>query len=106
MSNNESEESPVVKEVYDALSNVLDPEVGVNIVDLGLVYEVLCEKSRVAVTLTLTSAGCPMGDQIVEEAKQAADSVADGRAVHVELVWEPFWRPDMMSEEANKILGW
>ncbi len=106
MNNSESEESPVVKEVYKALSSVLDPEVGVNIVDLGLVYEVLCEKDRIAVTITLTSAGCPMGDQIVEEAKQAVDSVAEGRHAHVELVWEPFWRPDMMSEDAKKILGW
>lgn len=106
MSNSESEQSPVVKAVYGALSNVLDPEVGVNIVDLGLVYDVLCETDRIVVTITLTSAGCPMGDQIVEEAKQAVESVADGAPVNVELVWEPFWRPDMMSEEAKKILGW
>ncbi len=106
MNNSESETSSEVKEVYEALSNVLDPEVGVNIVDLGLVYEVLCEKEKIAVTLTLTSAGCPMGDQIVEEATQAVEAVAKGAAVNVELVWEPFWRPDMMSDEAKKKLGW
>lgn len=106
MSNCESEENPVVSEVYKALSTVIDPEVGVNIVDLGLVYEVLCERERITVTITLTSAGCPMGDQIVEEAEQAVKAVADGAEVNVNLVWEPFWRPDMMSDEAKKILGW
>ncbi|MCF7981042.1 MAG: metal-sulfur cluster assembly factor [Pseudomonadales bacterium] len=102
MSNND----PKVKAIYDALSGVFDPEVGVNIVDLGLIYEVTCTDSQIAITLTLTSAGCPMGDQIVAEAQQAVEQIAQGAEVKVELVWEPFWRPDMMSEEAKKILGW
>ena len=99
-------ENPKIKAVYDALSKVLDPEVGVNIVDLGLIYDVICEESKIFITLTLTSAGCPMGDQIVEEAQQAVENIASGAEVKIELVWEPFWRPDMMSAEAKKILGW
>ena len=98
--------NPKKTAVYDALSNVFDPEVGVNIVDLGLIYEVNCDESKIAVTLTLTSAGCPMGDQIIEEAQQAVEKIAQGAEVKIELVWEPFWRPDMMSAEAKKILGW
>jgi len=99
-------ENPKIKAVYDALSTVFDPEVGVNIVDLGLIYNVIYEESKISVTLTLTSAGCPMGDQIVEEAQQAVEKIAQGAEVAIELVWEPFWRPDMMSAEAKKILGW
>ena len=103
---NSGTENPKIKAVYDALSEVFDPEVGVNIVDLGLIYNVIREGSKISVTLTLTSAGCPMGDQIVEEAQQAVEKIAQGAEVAIELVWEPFWRPDMMSAEAKKILGW
>lgn len=92
--------------ILDALSNVIDPEIGLNIVDLGLVYEVTQDDAGILVTMTLTSAGCPMGDQIVSEAKAAVETIAQGAEVKVELVWEPFWRPDMMSDEAKKILGW
>lgn len=95
-----------VAQVYQALTQVVDPEVGINVVDLGLIYAVDCRGNEIHVRLTLTSAGCPMGDQIVEEAKQAVSQVAEGASVQIELVWEPFWRPDMMSDKAKEILGW
>jgi len=92
--------------IWEALSQVLDPEIGLNIVDLGLVYSVDKEASGIRVTMTLTSAGCPMGDQIVAEAEQSVAQVAEGLPVQVALVWEPFWTPDRMSEKARQVLGW
>lgn len=92
--------------VWDALRRVIDPEIGLNIVDLGLVYSLLCDDTGITVTMTLTSAGCPMGDQIVGEAEQEVAQVANGLPVKVELVWEPFWTPDRMTDKAKEILGW
>ena len=91
--------------IRDALRTVIDPELGVNIVDLGLVYRVEIEAPRVRVEMTMTSPACTLGDYLkglVEVAVKAA--VPGVEHVEVALVWEPVWDPDMMSDEARRQL--
>jgi metal-sulfur cluster biosynthetic enzyme len=94
------------EEARDALKNVYDPEIGINIVDLGLVYDIdISDKNDVLVTMTLTSLGCPLGPVIVQEVSNAMADLPDLGEVDVKLVWSPPWSPDMMSEEARDELG-
>ncbi|RPI43938.1 MAG: DUF59 domain-containing protein [Betaproteobacteria bacterium] len=91
----------------DALRRVLDPEVGINIVDLGLVYAIDVEQGHVRVRMTLTSAGCPMGGSLIEEVEAALTAVLPADTTHeVELVWDPPWSAERMSEAAKRQLGW
>jgi metal-sulfur cluster biosynthetic enzyme len=93
--------------VRDALRNVMDPEAGMNIVDLGLVYGIQAGPECVHVQLTMTSAACPMADMIVDEVHAAiADLVPAGTRVDVELVWDPPWTPERMSGLAREHFGW
>jgi len=91
-------------QIYQALSNVRDPELPLNIVDLGLVYDVSVHDDAVAVKMTLTTPGCPMHSTIKEEAEEALRKLPGIQAVQVEIVWDPPWNPDMMSEEARRTL--
>ena len=94
-------------DVYAALRQVLDPEIGLNVVDLGLVYEVDCaESGDVAVTMTLTTPGCPLHDAIDQAVQRALRQVPGTGRVHVNLVWTPPWNPDMISEAGRVALGW
>jgi metal-sulfur cluster biosynthetic enzyme len=94
-------------EIRHALRLVMDPEVGINIVDLGLVYGIEQEGDRARIRLTMTSAGCPMHSMITQQAAAAVRvNVPALREVEVELVWEPAWTPAMMAPEARAILGW
>ncbi len=96
----------LVDEVTDALKDVYDPEIPVNIVDLGLVYEVdVDEKSNVHVTMTLTAAGCGMGPFIAQQAEWAAADVDGVNDVSVEIVFDPPWNPDRISPEGKQLLG-
>jgi metal-sulfur cluster biosynthetic enzyme len=93
------------EDVLDALRNVYDPEIPINVVDLGLVYDVQVDSGNVQVQMTLTAPGCGMGPFIAQQAEWAIadiDGVAD---VQIELVWEPPWSPDLISEEAKAQLG-
>lgn len=93
--------------VWDALRTVDDPEVGMNVVDLGLVYGVEVRGGGVRVELTMTSPACPLGDAIVESAACAIRAAAPGAGkVDVTLVWDPPWTPERMSEAARKRFGW
>ncbi len=93
-------------DVYAGLKNVYDPEIGVNIVDLGLVYDADIEESGdVLVTMTLTSLGCPLGPVIMQEVNNALRDLPGIGETDVKLVWSPAWNPDMMSEEARDELG-
>jgi len=93
-------------DVYEGLKNVYDPEIGVNVVDLGLVYDADIEESGdVLVTMTLTSLGCPLGPVIVQEVNNALRDLPGIGNTDVKLVWSPPWSPDMMSEEAKDELG-
>ena len=96
---------PTQDEVYDALRTCYDPEIPVNIVDLGLVYEVQVADQKVDVKMTLTARGCGMGGYIAAEAEQKILELPDVQEAKVELVWEPPWEPTMMSSEAKKTLG-
>ena len=101
------ESMPAEEALRDALRSVDDPEVGMNIVDLGLVYRIDVAPQRVRVELTMTTPACPLGDLITREVQRAVDAVVpEGTAVDVELVWDPPWRPDMMSDTAKQTFGW
>ena len=94
------------EQVRDNLKNVLDPEIGINIVDLGLVYDVdVAETNDVLVTMTLTSMGCPLGPVILQEVTNALQDLPELNSVDVKLVWSPAWSPDLMSEDARDELG-
>jgi len=93
------------EQVKEALSTVIDPELGFNIVDLGLVYDILIEGSSVTVTMTLTSMACPAGPQMVAAAKQAVESLDGVEDAQVNVVFSPPWSPDMMREELRWIFG-
>ena len=92
--------------VWEALRTVNDPEVGMNVVELGLVYGVHVEADRVRVRMTLTSAACPMGASMVEEAREALARALPPADIDVELVWDPPWTPALMSLQAKQSLGW
>lgn len=93
--------------VRDLLRAVVDPEVGVNIVDLGLIYRVDATPARVAIAMTMTSPACPMGEMILDEVRAAlAAALPPTCETSVDLVWEPPWTPAMMSARARQCLGW
>ena len=93
--------------VREALKQVDDPEAGMNIVDLGLVYGVQVASDAVDVDLTMTTAACPMTDMIVAEVEEAVASIVpEGTAVNVHLVWDPPWTPDKMTGVAREHFGW
>jgi metal-sulfur cluster biosynthetic enzyme len=98
---------PDEQAVRDALRVVDDPEVGMNIVDLGLVYGVDVTDAAVRVALTMTTAACPMTDMIVEQARGVLDALVPvGTVVDIALVWDPPWSPHMMSPAAKEHFGW
>lgn len=98
---------PTEELVREALCRVDDPEVGINIVDLGLVYRIDIAPELVRVELTMTSAACPLGELITDNARRAVGAaIPQSMAVDVVLVWEPPWTPDMMSESARQTFGW
>lgn len=84
--------------VLNALRQVIDPEIGMNIVDLGLIYGVVIEGARVRVAMTLTSPGCPMGESIRGGAQVALLNLEGAEEVEVELVFDPPWHPAMMAQ--------
>jgi metal-sulfur cluster biosynthetic enzyme len=96
---------PTRDEVINALRQVEDPELGMDIVDLGLMYDVEVDGGKVKVTHTLTSMGCPVGPMIQEDIHRVASEVAGVEDVEVELTWDPPWTPDRMSDDAKFILG-
>ncbi len=98
--------------VRSALKNVYDPEIGINIVDLGLVYgvDVQDEGKNVKVDMTLTTPACPAGPMIIEQAEKEVGALRDVHPqlddVKINLVWTPFWNPSLMSEDAKEELGY
>lgn len=93
------------QEVYEVLSECYDPEIPVNIVDLGLVYGVVVDASAVTVQMTLTAPGCTMGSIIAAEIEEKLLGLPECERAAVEIVWEPPWTPHRMSEAARKQLG-
>ncbi len=93
------------EDVFEALRVVEDPELGMDVVDLGLVYDVKVEGDTVAVIYSLTSMGCPAGAQIEQDIKDAVGSMAGVATVTTELVFTPPWSPERMSDDAKFVLG-
>ena len=96
---------PAESELIDALKDVIDPELMVNIVDLGLVYHVEQKDRTVQCEMTLTSPACPAGPQLIANSKQAVGRMEGVRDVEVKLVMIPPWTPDRMTEDARDQLG-
>jgi len=94
-----------VEDVFEALRVVEDPELGMDVVDLGLVYDVAVDGDRVTVTYSLTSMGCPAGAHIDEQIKQVVAMLDGVSEVTTDLVWSPPWSPDLMSDDAKFVLG-
>lgn len=92
--------------IMTALETVIDPELGFNVVDLGLIYDVrITEEGKVDIDATLTSMGCPMGPQMIEEMREVVGIIPGVSDVNVNLVWNPPWGPEMMKEELRWLLG-
>lgn len=102
------EASPLdVETVRSRLRQVVDPEVGVNIVDLGLVYRIDLSAERLLIEMTMTSPACPMGDMIMDDAYAALAGHLPARCTpKIVLVWSPPWDPSMMSPKSRENLGW
>jgi metal-sulfur cluster biosynthetic enzyme len=99
---------PTSEEVFEVLrANVRDPELMMNVVDLGLIYEVdVTDKKTVEITMSLTSPGCPAGPQIISDVqRETHQAFPEIDEVNVHLTWNPFWTPERMSEEAKEELG-
>lgn len=97
--------SPSIEEIRESLKTVVDPELGINIVDLGLVYDIRTDQGEVEVELTLTSPGCPLAGVLDKMVKDAVGNVSGVTKVYIDLVWDPPWTMDLMSEEAKAELG-
>jgi probable FeS assembly SUF system protein SufT len=97
------------EKVWDAMRGCYDPEIPVNIVDLGLIYDLRIEDGdegkKISVKMTLTAQGCGMGPVIADDAKQRILALSDVESAEVDIVWDPPWNPRMISEEGKKVLG-
>ncbi|MFQ5906498.1 MAG: metal-sulfur cluster assembly factor [bacterium] len=91
--------------VMKALSDVMDPELGVSLVDLGLIYDVNVEDDKVEVKMTLTAPGCPLHSVLRQNAQDRIAQIEGVKDANVQVVWDPPWKPEMMSEKAKKQLG-
>lgn len=99
--------SPRTQSIVDVLSRVIDPEVGENIVDLGLVYGIEVNQTIASINLTLTSSACPMGEMLLDDIHETLTKMLPSEMeFHINLIWDPPWDPDMMSVEAKQHLGW
>jgi metal-sulfur cluster biosynthetic enzyme len=96
---------PSKNEVIEALREVEDPELGMDIVELGLFYDAEIEGPKVKVTYTLTSMGCPVGPMIQEDIERVLRQIPDVEEVESDLTFDPPWTPDRMSDDAKFILG-
>jgi metal-sulfur cluster biosynthetic enzyme len=97
---------PTVDDVEEALTNVIDPELGLDFVELGLIYEINVDGPAVHVTFTLTSPGCPIGPQVSEQIEEFVSELEGVESVDSTMVFTPPWTPELMSEDAKFALGY
>ena len=97
---------PSPEEVMDALSNVIDPELGLDFVELGLIYGVEVNEGNVNVTFTLTTPGCPIGPQVTEQIDEFVGELDGVKSIESQMVFTPPWSPEKMSEDAKFALGY
>lgn len=94
------------EELFLAISTVIDPEVGFNLVEMGLIYDAKCDdEGNVKVTMTLSTKACPLHQMIVQWVKESVEKMANIKEVEVEVVWEPVWNISMADEHVKKALG-
>lgn len=93
------------EKIFNTLKTVIDPEIGINIVDLGLIYNLEFDEKHITVTMTLTTPGCPMHNSIANWVKEALLRIDDNIDVNVNIVWQPPWSPEDMSDAAKRQLG-
>ena len=98
--------APTKSEVMAGLNDVIDPEIGIGIVDLGLVYGVGIDDRSITVTMTMTTPACPLGAYLQEQVEEGLGRLAAHRLVVVDLVFEPPWSPDLITDEGRAQLGW
>ena len=98
--------SPDHDDVMEALENVIDPELGLDFVELGLIYDVEVDGGAVNVTFTLTSPGCPIGPQVTDQIKEFVGELDGVEDVNATMTFSPPWTPDLMSEDAKFALGY
>ncbi len=104
--NGESPQNPLEEQALALLAQVYDPELGLDIVSLGLVYAVEVRPPKARVRMTLTTPGCPLHDAMAPAVERALERLPGVEAVEVVLVWDPPWTPERMSPEARRALGW
>jgi len=97
---------PTAEDVREALTNVIDPELGLDFVELGLIYDVEIEGGEVFVNFTLTSPGCPIGPQVSEQIEEFVGELDGVERVYPKMTFTPPWTPELMSEEAKFALGY
>jgi metal-sulfur cluster biosynthetic enzyme len=95
-----------VEDVQDALTNVIDPELGLDFVELGLIYDIEIDAGKVHVTFTLTAAGCPIGPEVAEQIEEFVSDLEGVESVGSTMVFTPPWTPERMSEDAKFALGY
>ncbi|MBW6393647.1 metal-sulfur cluster assembly factor [Thermus sp. PS18] len=98
--------NPLEEQAWNLLRTVYDPELGLDVVNLGLIYELKVEPPRAYVRMTLTTPGCPLHDSMGEAVRQALSRIPGIEEVEVELTFDPPWTPARLSEEARRLLGW
>jgi metal-sulfur cluster biosynthetic enzyme len=96
---------PTREDIFEALRVVEDPELGMDIVELGLLYDAQIEGPTVHVTYSLTSMGCPVGPMIEQQIREVVEGMEGVDGVETELTWDPPWSPERMSDDAKFILG-
>jgi metal-sulfur cluster biosynthetic enzyme len=96
---------PTPDQVKLALRKVKDPELNLNIVDLGLIYDIIVEGDVVQIDMTLTSPGCPAGPQIMTDVERAVKGMSGVRDVQLNLVWTPFWSPELIEPRVRAYMG-
>jgi metal-sulfur cluster biosynthetic enzyme len=97
---------PTPEIVRKALRQVKDPELGLNIIDIGLVYDVaVSDEGDVNIKMTLTSPGCPSGNEMMHDAKMVVEELEGVRSATVDLVWEPYWTPEKMDPRVKAFMG-
>ena len=98
-------QAPTPDQVKLALRKVKDPELNLNIIDLGLVYDIVVEDAEVQIDMTLTSPGCPAGPQIMGDVERAVKAMPGVRDVRLNLVWSPFWSPELIEPRVRAYMG-
>ncbi len=99
-------DAAIQQEAWERLHAVYDPELGIDVASLGLIYDLRVDRGQAAVRMTLTTPGCPMSDSMPEAVRRTLELIPGVAGVTVDLVFEPPWEPEMMSEPARQALGW